>query len=82
MRQGRYKLVFGGDVVRLYDLEQDPKESHDLSAAMADRVAAMRKAWDAWNAQLSTARASARIEETTHNGDMFRWHIWAAAQVA
>ena len=42
---------------------------------MPDRLAALRKAWDAWNAQLSTARASARIEETTLNGDLFRWDI-------
>ena len=26
VRQGRYKLVFGGEVARLYDLEQDPGE--------------------------------------------------------
>jgi arylsulfatase A-like enzyme len=75
VRQGNYKLVFGGDVVRLYDLEQDPKESHDLSATAADRVAALRKAWDAWNAQLSSPRSSTRTEETTHNGDTFRWSI-------
>jgi arylsulfatase A-like enzyme len=75
VRQGRYKLVFGGDVTRLYDLEKDAKESHDLSASMRDRVASMRKAWDAWNAQLSPARASARFEQTTHNGDTFRWQI-------
>jgi arylsulfatase A-like enzyme len=75
VRQGRYKLVFGGEVTRLYDLDQDPKESRDLSATMADRVAALRKAWDAWNAQLSPARASGRTEPTSHNGDVFRWHI-------
>ena len=75
MRQGRYKLVFGGDVVRLYDVEQDPAEKNDLATKMADRVATMRTAWDAWNAQMSQARASARTETTTLNGDSFRWHI-------
>jgi arylsulfatase A-like enzyme len=75
VRQGDYKLVFGGGVVRLYDLEEDPKESHDLSAKMADRVATLRKAWDTWNASLSSTRASARTEETTLNGDVFRWGI-------
>ena len=75
VRQGRYKLVFGGEVARLYDLEADPAEKNDLSAKMADRAAAMRKAWDAWNAQLSPARSSARIDQTTLNGDPFRWHI-------
>ena len=75
MRQGRYKLVFGGSVVRLYDLEQDPAEKNDLSTKMADRVATMRKAWDEWNAQMSQARTSARTETTTLNGDSFRWHI-------
>ena len=62
-------------LARLYDLERDPKEASDLSAKMPERVAAMREAWDAWNAQLSTARASARTEETTVNGDVFRWRI-------
>ena len=75
VRQGRYKLVFGGGLARLYDLERDPKEASDLSAKMPERAAALREAWDAWNAQLSTARASARIEETTVNGDVFRWGI-------
>ena len=75
MRHGRYKLVFGGDVTRLYDLEQDPAEQNDLSAKMADRVATMRKTWDEWNARMSQARTSARTEVTTLNGDSFRWHI-------
>jgi arylsulfatase A-like enzyme len=75
VREGRYKLIISPELARLYDLEQDPKESHDLSAAMADRVAALRKAWDEWNARLSSARSSARFEETTHNGDVFRWQI-------
>ena len=75
VRQGRYKLVFGGDVTRLYDLEQDPAEKIDLSAKMADRAVGMRKAWDEWNAQMSQARTSARTEVTTLNGDSFRWHI-------
>jgi arylsulfatase A-like enzyme len=75
VREGRHKLVFGGELVRLYDLERDPKEAMDLSASMPERVTAMREAWDAWNAQLSAARASARTEETTHHGDVFRWGI-------
>jgi arylsulfatase A-like enzyme len=85
VRQGRYKLIFGGapsggapsggNLVRLYDLERDPKEANDLSASMPDRVTAMRKAWDAWNAQLSPARTSGRTEDTTINGDTFRWGI-------
>jgi arylsulfatase A-like enzyme len=78
VRQGRYKLIVGGvsgKVARLYDLESDPRETTDLSTEMPERVAAMKKAWETWNAQLSPARSSARTVTTDLNGDAFRWHI-------
>jgi arylsulfatase A-like enzyme len=75
IRQGRYKLLLAGDLVRLYDLEADPTEGKDLSAKEQAKVSEMRAAWQAWNAQLSPPRMSRRTEVTTINGDSIRWHI-------
>ncbi len=41
-----YRPENGGD--ELYDLVNDPHEQHDLAADDPDRVAAMRRAYDAW----------------------------------
>jgi arylsulfatase A-like enzyme len=38
---------------RLYDLNHDIGESHDLSAEKPEKVKELREAWDAWNAQLA-----------------------------
>jgi arylsulfatase A-like enzyme len=75
IRQGRYKLVLAGDVVRLYDLETDAKESRDLSAKKRAKVEELRAAWRAWNGELSEPRTSRRTEVTKLNGDEIRWHI-------
>jgi arylsulfatase A-like enzyme len=75
IRQGPYKLILAGDLVRLYDLDADAKESRDLSALEPAKVDQLRSAWKAWNAQLSPARTSRRTEVTHHNGDAIRWHI-------
>jgi arylsulfatase A-like enzyme len=75
IRQGAYKLLLAGDLVRLYDLDADPKESKDLSAKEPVMVEEMRAKWQKWNAELSTPRMSRRTEVTTINGDSIRWHI-------
>jgi arylsulfatase A-like enzyme len=77
MRQGSHKLLlFGeGDRARLYDLASDVDESEDLSAKQPEVVKRMRKAWDAWNAQLQPPRRSGRSVVTRHNGDEVRWEI-------
>lgn len=36
---------------QLYNLADDPGETKDLSSAQPERVAAMKAAWDKWNAQ-------------------------------
>jgi arylsulfatase A-like enzyme len=75
-RAGRYKLLVAGAVVRLYDLETDPRETADLSAKKPELLAELHAAWKAWNAELSkTERTSGRTVLTTHNGDQIRWHI-------
>ncbi len=52
-RDQRYKLVNGKE---LYDLQEDPAESHDLSAAQPERAAAMRAAYEAWFKDVSETR--------------------------
>jgi arylsulfatase A-like enzyme len=67
IRQGNWKLAQGFDEAKnptpgqpnryqvtapvLYNLADDPGETKDLAAAQPDRVAAMKAAWDKWNAQ-------------------------------
>jgi arylsulfatase A-like enzyme len=52
LRMGRYKLVYDVklDRAELYDLQADPGEQNDLSAAEAQRTAAMREMVRAWTA--------------------------------
>lgn len=50
VRQGEYKAVsvappYGDGAWALYDLEQDPGETHDLSTEEPERLAAMRRAY-------------------------------------
>ena len=42
IRKGKWKLV-PGKVDKLFDLEQDPKESKDVAASHSDLVAEMKK---------------------------------------
>jgi arylsulfatase A-like enzyme len=44
-RTQQYKLVNGKE---LYDLREDPAESHDVAAGHAERVAEMRAGYEAW----------------------------------
>jgi arylsulfatase A-like enzyme len=52
-RQQRFKLVNGKE---LYDLEKDPAESEDVSAARPERVSAMRAGYEAWFADVAATR--------------------------
>lgn len=49
----RFKLVDGKE---LYDLEEDPREEHDISGEKPEAVAAMRAAYEAWLADVSATR--------------------------
>ncbi|MBM4093147.1 MAG: sulfatase [Planctomycetes bacterium] len=52
IRQGDWKLVKNGtEPVSLYNLATDIGETQNLAAGQTDRVAAMRKAYDEWDAQ-------------------------------
>jgi len=52
-REQRYKLVNGRE---LYDLQEDPAESKDISAAQPERVASMRAAYEEWFKDVSETR--------------------------
>ncbi len=43
LRDGRYKLIVGGPVPELYDLQVDPGEESNLAAAEPGRVAALQQ---------------------------------------
>jgi arylsulfatase A-like enzyme len=74
-RSGHWKLLVAGDLVRLYDLASDPRETRDLATEKTDVTARLRRAWSEWNATLSAPRQSARTVVTDHGGDSIRWHI-------
>ncbi|MDR1865830.1 MAG: arylsulfatase [Bacteroidales bacterium] len=56
MRDGKWKIVaktpertsFDNASIKLYDMEADPTEMHDLSQTHPDRVKQMFEAWDKW----------------------------------
>ena len=48
VRDGGWKLFVREDAVRLFDLDSDIAEKHDLSDAHPDRVMHMRQAFEAW----------------------------------
>ena len=70
LRQGDYKLVYNLklDKAELYNLQHDPGEKNDLSAAEPQRTAAMRDDLRAWTASTldtwaSLPHAGGQIEE-------------------
>jgi arylsulfatase A-like enzyme len=48
VRQGDWKAVNLGDGWRLFNLAADPGETHDLSKAEPNRIAALAAAWDGY----------------------------------
>jgi len=52
MRWKQWRLIEYPDGWKLFDLKADPKETRDLAEAQPDVVAAMRKRYDAWTAEL------------------------------
>jgi arylsulfatase A-like enzyme len=53
VRHGRWKLVRDTwhGTAALFDLEVDPGEKSDLSAAQPERVQELQAAWEQWNAK-------------------------------
>ena len=59
IRQGKWKLSVSGpkkdSPPALYDLENDPKEEHDLAGNEPERVAKMQACWEKWRKETLTA---------------------------
>ncbi len=55
IRDGDWKLIefYEWDEVELYNLADDPGETHDLSAAMPERTAALRAALRQWQSSMN-----------------------------
>jgi arylsulfatase A-like enzyme len=64
VRQGDWKLVRGreegsksaGKEPQLINLAKDRGEEHDVAAEHPERVKAMQKMWEGWNAQMAPPR--------------------------
>lgn len=52
MRAGDWKYLRLGGKEHLFNLAEDERERADLSGRERPRLAEMRRAWDAWNAQM------------------------------
>ncbi len=53
VRAGRWKLIYkAGEPDRLFDIESDEHEHHDLAASAHDRVAALHQRLEKWTDQL------------------------------
>jgi arylsulfatase A-like enzyme len=66
VREGRYKYVwdYKDDCERLFDVEADPRERHDLAADEPGRCAALRRRVMAWTA-FQTRLTRERMAEAT-----------------
>lgn len=64
VRSGRWKLQVATrpEMVRLYDLQEDPTEKNDLAAAQPDRVRMLRNRLAAFNAEQAPPLWPSRIE--------------------
>jgi len=61
VRQGKWKLHFVKKEITLYDLSQDPEESHDLSKQYVERVQAMKKAHEDWLSEMKQSEQENKI---------------------
>lgn len=75
VRKGKWKLLIGDNLERLNDLETDPGESSDHSAAEPAIASELREAFQNWNAQLPKPRRANRKVTTEFNGDKIDWDI-------
>jgi hypothetical protein len=70
IREGRWKLIFrAGDPDRLFDVESDEHEHHDLAATAPARVAALHQHLKAWTEQLQPQG----MPLDKHNGEERVW---------
>ena len=75
VRSGKWKLLLGNGIERLYDVQTDLGESDDLSSAHPEVAGELREAFRKWNAQLPQPRKANRKVTTEFNGDTIEWDI-------
>lgn len=76
VRQGAWKLLQSRDgPTRLYNVQDDPSESRDLSEEHPELVRTLHGLFRDWAADKAEPREGARRVRTNYNGDPFEWHI-------
>ena len=74
--KGPWKLLMcGGDLVRLFNVDEDPRESKDLVSEQPGLVKEMQRAFDHWSEDKVAPRKSSQKVKTKFNGDVIEWHI-------
>lgn len=58
VRSGRWKMLVDGDLYRLFDLDDDPGEHHDLAAEHSDRVVNLKTLLAAWETDVDQKAVS------------------------
>ena len=58
IRTGAWKLCTHGDRTQLFNLAEDPGEKDDVAAALPGKVAELRAAWQAWEADVNRSAAA------------------------
>ncbi len=77
VRKGPWKLFVSdeSDIVRLYNVDEDPSESNDRAAKNPEKVEELKAIFDQWKTDKADQRESSRKFKTKFNGDMIDWHI-------
>ena len=56
VREGRWKALKAGERWFLFDLARDPGERRDLAEADPQRLAGLRRTWEAWSSRMQAPR--------------------------
>jgi arylsulfatase A-like enzyme len=76
VRKGPWKLLMcRSDLMRLYNVDEDPGESKDLASEQTGLVKEMKRAFDRWSKDKVAPRKGSRRVKTKFNGDVIEWHI-------
>ena len=76
VRAGPWKLLLTeGGLERLYDVEQDPSETRDLTSKHPEQVERLKKIFEKWSTDKVEPRQGTRKVRTRYNGDRIEWHI-------
>ncbi len=76
VRAGPWKLLLTrSGLARLYNVQQDPGESTDLSSSQPSVVEDLREAFVRWERDKVAPRKGSRSVKTKYNGDLIEWHI-------